>query len=101
MEIKDATDRSSLVKHSGSYASEKDEIYDYYGFDVRFDRPVRLEANKEYILVSQIEGPYSWYGEDGQTSVACQGVRFTFHALKIVLKRTTEARGQFPAFLFS
>ncbi|XP_078379550.1 BTB/POZ domain-containing protein 6-B-like [Oculina patagonica] len=90
-EIKDTTNNSSLVKQSGSYDSKKDETCGYYGFDVRFDRTVILEKNKEYKLVSLIYDPYSWCGEDGQTSVECQGVRFTFHS----------STRQFPSFLFS
>ncbi len=100
-EIKDTTctDVCSLVIQFESYTSEKDETYDYYGFDVRFDRPVCLEEGKEYMLMAVIIGPKSWYGEDGQTSVECQGVRFTFRSH--VPFRTTETRGQFPAFLLA
>ncbi len=101
--IKDTTDGSSIVEESGSYDSEKDETYGYYGFDVhvRFDRPVRLEKTKEYQLVSQINGPVSWYGEDGQRSVECRGVRFTFRSSGESSGRTSKAKGQFPAFLVS
>ena len=42
------TDDFSVVKRSGTYDSEKDETNNYYGFDVLFDRPVCLEANKQY-----------------------------------------------------
>ncbi|XP_078380492.1 BTB/POZ domain-containing protein 6-like [Oculina patagonica] len=90
----------SVVKQTGSYVSEKDETYDYYGFDVRFDRPVCLKKNEEYKLVSLINGPASWYGEDGKTSVECQGVRFTFRNSSGSHNGTTVTRGQFPAFLF-
>ncbi|XP_078379549.1 BTB/POZ domain-containing protein 6-like [Oculina patagonica] len=97
-QITDARDNSSFVFQSGSYASEKDETFGYFGYDVRFDPPVRLEKDKEYLLLSFITGPVSWYGEDGQTSVECQGVRFTFRTF---YGRTTETRGQFPAFLLA
>ncbi|XP_078380493.1 BTB/POZ domain-containing protein 6-like [Oculina patagonica] len=103
-EVRDTTDDSSLVKQSGTYVSEKDKTYDYYGFDVRFDRPVCLADNKEYKLVSQIKGPKSWYGEDGKTSVECQGVRFIFRSSPLGFYssyRISETSGQFPAFLLS
>ena len=77
-EVKDATDGSSLVKQSGSYASEEDKTCSYYGFSVMFDRPVSLVENKAYKLESLIKGPTSWYGQTRQTSVECQGVVFTF-----------------------
>ena len=68
-EVKDTTQDISVVKRSGTYASEKDETNNYYGFEVLFNLPVCFEANKKYTLVSLIKGPVSWYGEKGQTSV--------------------------------
>ncbi|KAL9956938.1 hypothetical protein ACROYT_G038502 [Oculina patagonica] len=100
-EVKDAADGSSLVKQSGSYASGKDETHSYYGFVVRFDRPVCLVENKEYQFVSLIKGPKSWYGTEGQASVECQGVRFTFRTSAGSSNGTYETTGQFPALLFS
>ena len=100
-EVKDTSNGYSLVKQSGSYASEKDETYDYYGFVVRFDRPVCLEETKEYELVSSIKGAIPWYGVAGQTSVECQGVGFTFRTSGGSSNRTSETTGQFPAFLFA
>ncbi|XP_078380587.1 BTB/POZ domain-containing protein 6-B-like [Oculina patagonica] len=99
--VKDITNNTSLVKLAGTYASEKDKTYDYYGFDVRFDRPVRLDEDKEYELVSLINGPTSWYGKDGQISVECEGVRLTFRHSDGSTNATSELRGQFPAFLLA
>ena len=99
-EVKDTRDRS-LVTQSGTYTSEKDETYGYYGFNVLFDRPVCLEVNKEYKLVSRINGPYSWYGTDGKNYVESQGVRFTFRTSDVWNGRTSDAIGQFPVFLSS
>ena len=103
-EVKDSADDSSIVKQSGSYASEKDKSEDnqYYGFDVEFDRLVNLQENKKYKLVSLIKGPISWSGDDGRTSVECEGgVRFTFTASAASSNSTSETRGQFPAFIFA
>ncbi|KAL9956928.1 hypothetical protein ACROYT_G038489 [Oculina patagonica] len=99
-EVKETTGGSSLGKQSGSYASVKDETDSYYRFIVRFDRPVCLVGNKEYKLVSLIKGPSSWYGQEGQTSVECQGVRFTFRTTRGKRNGTNETKGQFPALLF-
>ena len=101
MEVKDTTDDSSLVKQSGSYASEKDKTCSYYGFSVQFDNPVCLMENRKYKLESFIKGPRSWYGKDGQTSVECQGVVFTFHASYDQWRRSTQTMGQFPVLLWS
>ena len=100
-EVKDAANDSLLVKHSGSYFSEKDEANEYYAFDVRFDSPVCLEENKEYKLVSLIQGRNSWYGEDGQKSVECQGVGLTFRTSDGSANGTDERKGQFPTLFIS
>jgi len=103
-EVKDSADDSSTVKQSGSYASEKDksaENNQYYGFDAQFDRPLCLQENKKYKLVSLIKGPNSWYGEDGRTSDECEGVRFTLTSSNASYNGTCETRGQFPAFIFA
>lgn len=99
-EIKNATD-GSLVKQSGSYTSEKDEIYAYYGYVVLFDHPVSLVENKEYEVVSLIKGPSSCYGEEGQTPVEADGVQFVFRSSHLSSNGTNDKRGQFPTFVFS
>ncbi len=101
-EVKYSKDDSSVAKKSGSYASEKDtKTNEYYAFDVLFDRPVCLEENKEYKLVSLIKGPLSWYGNDGQAFVECEGVRFTFSSSRASSNLTSVTSGQFPAFILS
>ena len=100
-EVTDITDGSSVVKQSGSYASEKDKTRSYYGFSVLFDRPVGLVENKDYKIESLIKGPVSWFGTEGQTSVECQGVVFTFCTSQDNLLRTSETKGQFPVLVWS
>ena len=55
--IVDHMGNTLLVSRAGNYASEKSDTRAYYGFDVLFDRPVILEANKEYKVKSFIKGP--------------------------------------------
>ena len=100
-DIIDPLDNNLLVSRGGNYASKRSEISAYYGFDVLFDRPIILKANKEYKIKSIIKGPTSWYGKDGQTSVKCQGVRFTFRCSAENSNGTDIERGQFPEILFS
>ena len=100
-DIVDPVDNTSLVSRTGNYTSEKSDTHAYYGFDVLFDRPVILKADKEYKVKSLIKGPNSWYSEDGQTSVECQGVQFTFSSTGDSSNGTNKSRGQFPGILFS
>ena len=100
-DIIDPLDNNLLVSRGGNYASKRSDISAYYGFDVLFDRPIILKANKEYKIKSIIKGPTSWYGKDGQTSVKCQGVRFTFRCSAENSNGTDIERGQFPEILFS
>ena len=100
-DIVDPVDNTSLVSRTGNYTSEKSDTHAYYGFDVLFDRPVILKADKEYKVKSLIKGPNSWYSEDGQTSVECQGVQFTFSSTMDSSNGTNKSRGQFPGILFS
>jgi len=100
-EVKDSSDGSILLKQSGTYPSEKADTESYYGFDVKFDRPVSLVENKEYEIVSLINGPTSWRGEKGEKTVDSQGVQFTFRTAASGTNGTTYEIGQFPAFLIS
>ena len=99
IEVKDTTDSSCLFQQSGSYMSEKDESYGYFGFDVWFDSPVYLEGNKEYTLLSLIDGLFSWYGKEAHQSAQPHGVRFTFRRASSS-NGTTEEQGQFPSLLW-
>ena len=98
-EVQGTTDGSTFVKQSGVYTSVNDETELYYGFDVQFDRPVCLKENKEYKLVSLIEGPVSWYGGDGLETVKYKGVQFTFSTSNGSTNGTSVTGGQFPALI--
>ena len=103
-EVKDSADDSSIVKQPGSYTSEKNKSENkpqYYGFDVQFDHPIYLQENKDYKLISLIEGPISWFGKEGRVSVECEGVRFTFTSSDTSSNGTSVSGGQFPAFIFA
>ena len=101
LEVKDAVRGLSLVKQTGTYSSEIDETNSYYGFDVKFNRPVYLEKDKPYEVVSVIAGPSSWRVGAGKNPVAVQGVQFSFSNSSASTNGTTVDNGQFSAFLFS
>ena len=98
--VKDTTTNLTVVERSGTFTSEKDVNNNHYGFFVSFGNLVCLDANKKYELESLINGPASWYGKDGRTSVEAEGVQFTFSDPTVTGNNTKVARGQFPAFIF-
>ena len=101
LEVKDALRGLSLVKQTGTYSSEIDETNSYYGFDVTFNRPVYLEQDKPYEVVSLIKGPSSWRVGAGKNPVAVQGVQFSFSNSSASTNGTRVDNGQFSAFLLS
>ena len=101
LEVKDALSGLSLAKQTGTHSSEKDETNRYYGFVVKFNRPVYLEQDKPYEVVSLIKGPLSWRVGAGKNPVAVQGVQFSFSNSAASTNGTCVDYGQFSAFLFS
>ena len=101
VEIKDKTTNVSLVKKPGTYSCEKDLDHNYYGFDVFFDTPVILESEKRYEICSNIIGPSSWYGEEGETRVNSDGINFAFSVSDSPHNGNDVKTGQFPVFLFT
>ena len=101
IEVKDVINKTSLVKQSGLYTSEKDKVHECYGFNVLFRSPVCLGQGRRYEIAFFIWGAMSWYGEQGRSSVKSQGVQFTFTNSDASTNNTTVTRGQFPTLLFS
>jgi len=86
----------------GNFSSEciKSIPVSYYGFDVFFDSPVDIKKAVSYHLEASISGSVSsCFGQNGQQSVACSGVKFIFEN-SCLSNRTKVKRGQFPGFLF-
>ena len=101
IEVKLRANDFFLVEQSGSYNSEKDELHDYYMFDVLFKPPICLDRGQVYDIISNIKGPKSWYGEEGQETVECRGVHCTFSYSGASSSGTNVTRGQFPTLLLS
>ena len=101
LQVKDALSSLPLVQQTGTYSSEKDETNRYHGFDVMFNRPVDLEQDKLYEVVSVIQGPSSWRLGGATNTVEVEGVRFSFSNSVASTNGTRVDNGQFPAFLFS
>ncbi|XP_068710211.1 BTB/POZ domain-containing protein 6-B-like [Montipora foliosa] len=102
IEIRDGSETSLLVKHTGTYMSQEDHcVRAYYWFDVMFKSPVILHKDKMYEIVSHISGPRSWYGNLGKSYVQCLQVKFQFVQISASVNTTDVTEGQFPSFLFA
>ena len=89
---------------TGSFSSKcmKSNHFCYYGFDVFFDSPVDIKKGDPYHVRACISGSSnSCFGENGQRSVVCSGVRFDFENSGFSSNNGTKVeRGQFPRLLF-
>ena len=87
----------------GKFSSEciKLNSVSYYGFNVFFDSPVVMKRGVKYHLEASISGSAnSCFGQNGQHSVACSGVKFDFKDSSFSTNGTKVGRGQFPGLLF-
>ena len=82
-DIVDHKGNTLLVSRAGNYASEKSDTRAYYGFDVLFDRPVILEANKEYKVKSLIKGPAAKMGKHQWSARECN-LRFVVRRIVLM-----------------
>ena len=87
---------------AGSFSSQciKSNLC-YYGFNVFFDSPVDIKKGVRYHVKASISGSAnSCFGQNGQHSVVCSGVRFDFEDSGFSSNGTKVERGQFPRLLF-
>jgi len=94
---------NNICNKTGNFSSVRIEsdLVSYYGFDVFFDSPVDINKAVSYRVEATISGrANSCFGQNGQCSVVCSGVRFDFEDSTVSSNGTTVSRGQFPGFLF-
>ena len=94
------TDTEKLTEEHGRFNTDKDIASDYYGFDVLFKTLVTVKKYEMYEIRAVINGPISYYGEQGQTQVTDQGICFSFSKTSSSINGTSVAWGQFPEILF-
>ena len=107
LKIMNPVEMSTLVRKTGKFKSKL--IYyeesSYYGFEVNFDKPVRVKKNSSYEIEAKLSGPPSCRGSSGPGlhEVEISGVKFTFNDSTHFpsSNRTSVAGGQFPQLLFS
>ncbi|CAH3034803.1 unnamed protein product [Porites lobata] len=103
LEVLDHSSGISVRKREGIFLSKQIqwEIGDHQGhqgFDIVFEPPIAIKANKRYRISAAITGPPSWYGTNGCSTVENSGVRFHFAPGLIP---TSYERGQFSRFVFT
>ena len=89
---------------TGQFPSEllRGRKFNYFGFKVLFDNePVQLRKNTNHFLIAKITGPDSTCGDNGDSTVTCSGVTFTFSNVSHKVNGSTTQRGQFPELMFS
>ncbi|XP_065057174.1 BTB/POZ domain-containing protein 6-B-like [Rhopilema esculentum] len=70
-------------------------------FDILFDEePMKLKENVFYSLCLLIEGPPSFGGDEGQSEVVTEGVKFSFENSGESTNGTSFDEGQIPTLLF-
>ena len=104
LEVLDHSSGISVRKREGIFLSKQIqwEIGDHQGhqgFDIVFEPPIAIKANKRYRISAAITGPPSWYGTNGCSTVEHSGV--TFHFTSASTTQTNNEVGQFPKFVFS
>jgi len=89
-----------LAHKTGQFSSEllQGEKFNYFGFKVLFDSVI-LKRNTEYYVGAKTTGPNSACGDNGDSTVTCSGVTFTFKTWSG--NNTTIQKGQFPGLIFS
>ena len=100
----DCNYRHRLCLKAGTFSSVciKSDQGSYYGFNVYFDSPVDIKKGVKHRLEAFISGSTnSCFGQNGQHSVVCSGVRFDFMNSSESTNGTRVERGQFPEFLFT
>jgi len=83
---------SILASSGGAFSSIRHTTSRYYGFDVLLNEPIFLRKGVVYCLEAFISGPKSWYGIQGNRTVQCSGMTFTFFSAN---------EGQFGELIFS
>ena len=101
LEVFDHNSGETFRSQEGIFLSKQIncEIGDHQGFDIVFEPPIAIKANKRYRISASITGPPSWYGTNGCSTVEHSGVTFHFYSLS--KHRTNCGKGQFSKFVFT
>ena len=101
LEVLDHFSGGTVRRQEGIFLSKQInyEIGDHQGFDIVFEPPIAIKANKRYQIWAAITGPPSWYGTNGCSTVEHSGVTFHFYSLS--KHRTNCGKGQFSKFVFT
>ncbi|XP_044179965.1 BTB/POZ domain-containing protein 6-like isoform X1 [Acropora millepora] len=106
LKIMNPVEMSPLVHTTGQFMSNIIDygVSSYYGFEVYFDKPVRVKKNSRYEIEAKLSGSSSFCsGSSGLREVETSGVKFTFYDSTHLptSNGTSVSNGQFPQLLFS
>jgi len=108
IKIKDLDISEYICYKSGNFPStsircikSSELVFQYFGFNIFFDRPVVIRKGIRHRVEASICGANSCFGQDGKKSVVCLGVRFDFRDSSESRNGTRVEQGQFPEFLFT
>ena len=106
IKIKNLNDAVYICYKSGNFSStsikSSDRVFQYFGFNIFFDRPVVIRKGARHRVEASISGANSCFGQDGRKSVVClDRVKFDFIGSGEDTNGTTAERGQFPEFLYT
>ena len=101
LEVSDHSSCISVGRQEGNFLSKQIqcEIGDHQGFDIVFEPPIAIKANKRYRIWAAITGPPSWYGTNRCSTVEKSGV--TFHFYSVSGCASSCEKGQFSKFVFT
>ena len=90
---------------TGTYTSEQDKD-GVWGYDVMLPKPISVKTNEEFTIVATIQGPQSYYGQTGKSSMNVDGTVVTFQntnydALGLLSNGTYSTKGQFHKIFLS
>ena len=61
-----------------SFVTDREEHYDFCGFDVVFDHLIPIHRDVQYKICAKILGSSSWYCKSALDVVDCNGIHFRF-----------------------
>ena len=90
------------VEVCGTFSSDfvRRERYSWYGFDVMLRTPIKIKRKCVVEVTAGIQGPPSYFCENGEPFVIAAGVEFMFSAASGPANGTDVTRGQFYEIIF-
>ncbi|XP_020909606.1 BTB/POZ domain-containing protein 6-B-like [Exaiptasia diaphana] len=101
LDLYDGSELISSVQSTSETQKENLNVQgiEYYGFDVYFDRPVRLSQECRYTAKATVKGPLSYFGSSGKSQIHHDDGLFIKFIDNTMNGHTSMNRGQFGRFI--